>query len=74
MAGHSVQNVNGDATEIDVVVIGAGPVGLVSSIMLSRIGIKHQVYERHHGTGIHPKAVGTNQRTMEVDPITSPFV
>ncbi|OLT18915.1 hypothetical protein BJF80_13780 [Serinicoccus sp. CUA-874] len=49
-----------------VVVVGGGPVGLASSLMLSRLGVEHLLLERHEGTSIHPKAVGLNQRTVEI--------
>ncbi|KAF4549999.1 FAD-binding domain-containing protein 75 [Elsinoe fawcettii] len=49
-----------------VAIIGAGPVGLTASILLSLRGIKHVLFERHSGTSIHPKACGINQRTMEI--------
>src|SRR6185312_10507860 len=40
--------------------------GLTASLMLSRLGIKSLLVERHPGTAIHPKARGINARTMEV--------
>ena len=49
-----------------VAIIGGGPVGLVCSILLSLQGIDHVVFERQPDTSIHPKAVGLNQRTLEV--------
>lgn len=49
-----------------VAIVGGGPVGLVTSIMLSRLGVEHVLLERHPSTSIHPKAVGLNQRTAEV--------
>lgn len=47
-------------------IVGGGPVGLVTSIMLGRLGVKHALFERHPGTSIHPKQIGLNQRTMEI--------
>lgn len=55
-----------DIEEFPVVIVGGGPVGLTASIMLSRLGVRHALFERHPGTSIHPKAVGLNQRTIEV--------
>jgi 2-polyprenyl-6-methoxyphenol hydroxylase-like FAD-dependent oxidoreductase len=49
-----------------VAIIGGGPVGLVSSILLSLRDIPHVLFERHTSTAIHPKACGLNQRTMEI--------
>jgi len=49
-----------------VAVIGGGPVGLCSSILLSLRGIPHALFERRASTAIHPKACGINQRTTEI--------
>jgi 2-polyprenyl-6-methoxyphenol hydroxylase-like FAD-dependent oxidoreductase len=49
-----------------VAIIGGGPVGLSSSILLSLRNIPHVLFERHPGTSIHPKACGLNQRTGEI--------
>ncbi|KZT73955.1 hypothetical protein DAEQUDRAFT_721453 [Daedalea quercina L-15889] len=49
-----------------VAVIGGGPIGLSSSILLSLRGIPHILFERRPSTSIHPKACGINQRTTEV--------
>ena len=52
--------------EVPVVIVGGGPVGLTASILLSRLGVRSLLVERHPGTAIHPKARGINARTMEV--------
>jgi len=49
-----------------VIIVGGGPVGLVSSILFSLQSVPHVLFERHPGTSIHPKACGLNQRTMEI--------
>ena len=49
-----------------VIIVGGGPVGLTSSILLSLRGIPHLLFEKHAGTSIHPKACGINQRTTEI--------
>ncbi|GKZ28500.1 hypothetical protein AbraIFM66950_008358 [Aspergillus brasiliensis] len=49
-----------------VAIIGGGPVGLLSSILLSQQKIPHVVFERHPSTSIHPKACGMNMRTIEI--------
>ncbi|KAF2247528.1 hypothetical protein BU26DRAFT_520657 [Trematosphaeria pertusa] len=50
----------------DIAIIGGGPVGLTTSILLSLRGIKNVLFERHSDTSIHPKACGINQRTTEI--------
>ena len=52
--------------EVPVLIVGGGPVGLTASFLLSRLGIKSLLVERHPGTAIHPKARGINARTMEI--------
>ena len=52
--------------ETPVVIVGGGPVGLVSSILLSLQHTPHVLLERQLDTSIHPKAVGLNQRTVEI--------
>ncbi|OAL00750.1 hypothetical protein IQ06DRAFT_148582 [Phaeosphaeriaceae sp. SRC1lsM3a] len=49
-----------------IAIIGGGPVGLTSSILLSLRKIPHILFERHPSTSIHPKACGLNQRTTEI--------
>ncbi|WP_133139169.1 FAD-dependent monooxygenase [Legionella genomosp. 1] len=49
-----------------VLITGAGPVGLSTAIGLARQGIKSVVIEKHPGTTNHPKARGVNTRTMEI--------
>ena len=52
--------------ETPVLIVGAGPVGLTASILLSQHGIRSLLVERHPGTAIVPKARGINARTMEM--------
>jgi putative polyketide hydroxylase len=51
---------------VDVLVIGAGVVGLSTALFLLRAGVRPLVVERHPGTSIHPRARGVNVRTMEL--------
>lgn len=51
---------------IPILIVGGGPTGLTSSILLSRCGIPSLLIERHAGTSIHPKATGISTRTMEI--------
>lgn len=52
--------------EADVVVIGAGPVGLASALQLGRLGIRTRVFERRAGLSTHPKAGSIHAPTMEI--------
>src|SRR5215831_11642289 len=57
----------GDAlSDIPVLIVGAGPVGLSAAILLARLGISSLVVERHSSTTDHPKARGFFTRTMEI--------
>ena len=52
--------------QVPVLIVGGGPVGLVASVCLSRLGVEHLLVEKHPGTTIHPKARNLNLRTMEI--------
>ncbi|MEV7603090.1 FAD-dependent monooxygenase [Kitasatospora sp. NPDC089797] len=49
-----------------VLVVGAGPVGLALSLLLSGHGVAHLLVEAHPDTSRHPKARGVSARSMEV--------
>ena len=51
--------------ETDVVIVGAGPVGLAAAIELGRRGIRCVVVERNDRVGYSPRAKTTNVRTRE---------
>jgi 2,4-dichlorophenol 6-monooxygenase len=52
--------------EIPVLIVGAGPVGLASSILFSRLGISSLVVERREGPHCAPQAHVVNPRTLEI--------
>ena len=52
--------------DLPVLIVGGGPVGLSSSLLMSRHGVRSLLLERHPGTSIHPKARGLNVRTLEL--------
>jgi putative polyketide hydroxylase len=52
--------------DTEVLIIGAGPVGLSAAIALGRAGIRCMVLERRGGLSRHPKANGVHARTMEI--------
>jgi 2-polyprenyl-6-methoxyphenol hydroxylase-like FAD-dependent oxidoreductase len=49
-----------------ILIVGAGPAGLCSSILLSRLGVRSLLVERHPSTSIHPKATAVSTRSMEL--------
>ncbi len=55
-----------DTTNVEVLIIGGGPVGLVSAIQLGRAGIKTVLLERRATFSVHAKAAGIQARTMEI--------
>jgi 2-polyprenyl-6-methoxyphenol hydroxylase-like FAD-dependent oxidoreductase len=52
--------------EVPVLIVGGGPVGLSASILLSRLGIRSLLVERHPRVGPQPRARGVSVRTMEI--------
>lgn len=57
---------NGDDTVLPVLIVGAGPVGLVLSILLTKLGVKCSVLEKSKTFSKHPQAHFINNRSMEV--------
>jgi 2-polyprenyl-6-methoxyphenol hydroxylase-like FAD-dependent oxidoreductase len=54
------------ANDYDVIVVGAGPVGLTLSIDLGRRGVRCLLMEREPSTAPWPKMDRSNARTMEI--------
>ncbi len=52
--------------DTDVLIIGAGPAGMVSALCLARRGIRSIVVERATGLSTHPKAHEVNARSIEI--------
>src|SRR5512135_2598356 len=52
--------------DVPVLIIGGGPIGLSTSILLSHHGIRSLLIEQHPGISIYPKARFINARTMEI--------
>ena len=53
-------------TSVNVVVVGAGPVGLTAGLLLARDGVTVRIVERRGGTSVLPRATGVNARSMEI--------
>ncbi|WP_285623834.1 aklavinone 12-hydroxylase RdmE [Actinoallomurus iriomotensis] len=51
---------------VSVLVVGAGLAGLASAMFLAQRGVDVLLVERRSGTSLFPRAVGQNQRTMEL--------
>ena len=51
---------------VDVIIIGAGPVGLTASLLLSHFGIHHLLVEQRKGPKDHPQAHFVSCRSMEI--------
>lgn len=52
--------------ETCVLVVGAGPVGLMTSLLLARAGVPVIVCEQRTLLSTHPKAMGITRRTAEI--------
>ncbi|MEM9519665.1 MAG: FAD-dependent monooxygenase [Actinomycetota bacterium] len=55
-----------DTTEVDVLIVGAGPVGLVGGILAAEHGLRTLVVERREGAQRSPAAHVVNARTFEI--------
>ncbi|MGH8897372.1 MAG: FAD-dependent monooxygenase [Egibacteraceae bacterium] len=55
-----------DALKVPILIVGGGPVGLSTSILLSRFGIGSLLVEKHPGTAPFPKSLHISTRTMEL--------
>lgn len=55
-----------DVLEVDVLVVGAGPVGLTAALLLREVGLTVAVVERREGPQRSPAAHVINARTFEV--------
>ena len=50
----------------DVVIVGAGPAGMVSALCLADLGVRSVVIERYPDVNPHPKAHELNARSLEI--------
>src|SRR5260221_13503020 len=52
--------------DTDVLVVGAGPTGLMLANQLARRGVRVLVIDRHAGPLLQTRALGVQARTMEI--------
>src|SRR6185369_12986340 len=52
--------------DTDVLVVGAGPTGLMLANQLIRRGIRTLIIDRHAGPSVETKAIGVQVRTLEI--------
>lgn len=61
-----VDRISGDDSVLPVLIVGAGPVGLVLSILLTKLGVKTTIIEKNKDFSRHPQAHFINNRSMEI--------
>jgi putative polyketide hydroxylase len=54
------------AIQTPVLIVGAGPVGMMSALLLARQGVRSVLIERRRELTAHPKGRGFNARSMEL--------
>lgn len=52
--------------DTDVLIVGAGPTGLMLANQLARFGLKPVIIDRHSGPAQQSRAMGVQARTMEI--------
>ncbi len=53
------------STNVDVVIVGGGPFGLMLAIELGRRGVRVELFDEKQSTAFNPQANATQARTME---------
>lgn len=53
-------------TEIPVLIIGCGPAGATTALLLAQMRVRCLAISKHRGTANTPRAHVVNQRAMEV--------
>jgi 2-polyprenyl-6-methoxyphenol hydroxylase-like FAD-dependent oxidoreductase len=52
--------------DTDVLIVGAGPTGLMLANQLSRQGVRVLIVDRHEGPSVETRALGVQARTLEI--------
>ena len=53
-------------TDTPVLIVGAGPTGLMLANQLARRGVKPMIIDRHGGPAEQTRAIGVHARTLEI--------
>jgi 2-polyprenyl-6-methoxyphenol hydroxylase-like FAD-dependent oxidoreductase len=54
------------SVDVDVLIVGAGPTGLMLANQLARRGVKPRIIDRHSGPAQQSRAMAVQARTMEI--------
>ena len=60
------QSPNEARTDTDVLIVGAGPTGLMLANQLARRGVRATIIDRHSGPALQTRALGVQARTLEI--------
>src|SRR5207302_7608060 len=52
--------------DTDVLIVGAGPTGLMLANQLARRGVRALIIDRHAGPALQTRALGVQARTLEI--------
>ena len=52
--------------DTDVLIVGAGPTGLMLANQLARRGVRALIVDRHAGPALETRALGVQARTLEI--------
>src|SRR6266850_6101507 len=52
--------------DTDVLIVGAGPTGLMLANQLARRGVRTMIIDRHAGPSLQTRALGVQARTLEI--------
>ena len=54
------------SSDSSVAIVGGGPCGLMTALLLARAGVRCVIFEKKPGISTHPKAMGISRRTAEI--------
>lgn len=60
------QKHRGEPLDTDVLIVGAGPTGLMLANQLARRGLRPRIIDRHAGPARETRALGVHARTLEI--------